>query len=97
MSRADGTKSRADGNAQKMYTGDRQWWPPCPEPAYVRAADLVILFYIYGWWSIGLRVNAALPKMHTSLNNHGITHVDIDHQNGASKIILMMTSGEMGQ
>ena len=28
---------------------------------------------------------------------HWITHVDIGHQNGASKIILMMTSGEVGQ
>ena len=31
--------------------------------------------------------------MCTSLN----THRDIEHQNGASKISLMMTSGELGQ
>ena len=28
---------------------------------------------------------------------HWVTHVDIDYQNGASKIIRMMTSGELGQ
>ena len=32
------------------------------------------------------------PKIRTSLNNHGI----FDHQKGAFKIILMMTSGELG-
>ena len=31
---------------------------PLPEPAYVRAADLVILFYIYGSSTFGIRKHA---------------------------------------
>ena len=48
MSRADGKKSRVVGNAQKMYTGEKAVAAPMPQPVYVGAADLVILFYIYG-------------------------------------------------
>ena len=45
---------------------------------------------------VGNRVfvcNAASPKMRT----YWITHSDIAHQYGASKIALMMTSDELGQ
>ena len=46
------------------------------------------------WWSIGLHVITDSPKMRTSLNS---AQSDIAHQYGTSKIILMMTSGELGQ
>ena len=51
-------------------------------------------------------INAASPKMRTSLHNaqHNLcielymkTHSEIAHQYGAFKIFLMMPSGEMGQ
>ena len=47
----------------------------------------------FWWWAIGFCVNAASPKMCTSLNNPQWHWPPVWRSN----IILMMTSGELGQ
>ena len=41
---------------------------PMPEPAYLRAADLVILFYIYGQTLSLLRTIKAKPNGYARIN-----------------------------
>ena len=89
----------------------RCFWCGCTAPLHVAMWLKWVLWFEYNWplartshaatvprppcwWAIGLHRNSASPKMRTSLTD---TQCDIAHQYGASKINLMMTSGELDQ